>query len=126
MSCFLFAFKTSNFVALLGGRERGGGGGGGGEGDWGILIIFLGGSVLPGPENPYPISDQNILFSYPIYRDAQTVPMFFVLCNVHSHMLLVYLFIFIGMHFHIFVGKFLIQLHSVYASLLKLVQPLRS
>ena len=31
------------------------------EPGWGwLLIIFLGGVVLPGPENPYPISDQNI------------------------------------------------------------------
>ena len=31
-----------------------------------VLIIFLGGGVPPGPENPYPISDQNIHFRYPI------------------------------------------------------------
>ena len=36
--------------------------GGGGEG---VLIIFLGGGVSPVPENPYPISDQNIRFSVP-------------------------------------------------------------
>ena len=28
---------------------------GGGRG--GLLMMFLGGGVLPGPENPYPISD---------------------------------------------------------------------
>ena len=33
-----------------------------------ILIIFLGGSVLPSPENPYPISDQNIRCSIPYFR----------------------------------------------------------
>ena len=42
-----------------------GGGGGGGE----ALIIFLGGGVPPGPENPYPISDQNIRFSIPPISD---------------------------------------------------------
>ena len=45
-------------------------GGGGG----GVLIIFLGGGVPPGPENPYPISDQNIRFSIPYFRpDSQNV-----------------------------------------------------
>ena len=40
----------------------------------GGLIIFLGGSVLPGPENPYPISDQNIRFTVPYFRpDSQNV-----------------------------------------------------
>ena len=44
--------------------------GGGG----GVLIIFLGGGVPPGPENPYPISDQNIRFSIPYFRpDYQNV-----------------------------------------------------
>ena len=37
-----------------------------------VLIIFLGGGVPPGPENPYPISDQNIRFSTPYFRpDSQ-------------------------------------------------------
>ena len=50
------------------------GGGGGGGGGGGILIIFLGGGVPPGPENPYPISDQNIRFSIPCFRsDPQNV-----------------------------------------------------
>ena len=40
-----------------GGWGVGGGGGGGG-----VLILGLGGSVPPSPENPYPISDQNIRF----------------------------------------------------------------
>ena len=45
-------------------------GGGGG----GVLIIFLSGGVPPGPENPYPISDQNIRFSIPYFRpDSQNV-----------------------------------------------------
>ena len=36
--------------------------------------IFLGGAVPPGPENPYPISDQNIRFSIPYFRpDSQNV-----------------------------------------------------
>ena len=40
----------------------------------GVLIIFLGGGVPPGPENPYPISDQNIWFSVPYFRpDSQNV-----------------------------------------------------
>ena len=39
-------------------------GGGGGR----VLNIFLGGGVPPSPENPYPISDQNILFSIPYFR----------------------------------------------------------
>ena len=40
----------------------------------GVLIIFLGGVVPPGPENPYPISDQNIRFSIPYFRpDSQNV-----------------------------------------------------
>ena len=40
----------------------------------GVLIIFLGGSVPPSPENPYPISDQNIRFSIPYFRpDSQNV-----------------------------------------------------
>ena len=44
--------------------------GGGGRG--GVLIIFLGGGLPPGPENPYPISDQNIRFSTPYFRpDSQ-------------------------------------------------------
>ena len=44
--------------------------GGGG----GVLIIFLGGGVPPSPENPYPISDQNIRFSIPYFRpDSQNV-----------------------------------------------------
>ena len=43
----------------------------GGEGG-GVLIIFLGGGLPPGPENPYPISDQNIRFSTPYFRpDSQ-------------------------------------------------------
>ena len=46
---------------------------GGGGGEW-YLIIFLGGGVPPGPENPYPISDQNIRFSIPYFRpDLQHV-----------------------------------------------------
>ena len=52
-------------------RVEGGGGGGGGDG---VLIIFLGGGVPPGPENPYPISDQKIRFSIPYFRpDNQNV-----------------------------------------------------
>ena len=39
-----------------------------------FFIIFLGGGVPPGPENPYPISDQNIRFSIPYFRpDSQNV-----------------------------------------------------
>ena len=39
-----------------------------------VLIIFLGGGVPPGPENPYPISDQKIQFSIPYFRpDSQNV-----------------------------------------------------
>ena len=35
-------------------------------------LLFLGGGVPPGPENPYPISDQNIRFSTPYFRpDSQ-------------------------------------------------------
>ena len=34
----------------------------------GVLIIFLGGGVSPGPENPYPISGQNIRFSIPYFQ----------------------------------------------------------
>ena len=38
------------------------------------LIIFLVGVVLPVPENPYPISKQNIRFSIPYFRpDSQNV-----------------------------------------------------
>ena len=33
---------------------------------FGTLIKFLGWGVPPGPENRYPISDQNIRFPYPI------------------------------------------------------------
>ena len=45
-----------------------------GEGGGGVLIIFLGGAVPSGPENPYPISDQNIRFSIPYFRpDSQNV-----------------------------------------------------
>ena len=51
-------------------RETGGRGGGrmsyntypGG----GVLIIFLGGVVPPGPENPYPVSDLTLKSVYPI------------------------------------------------------------
>ena len=43
------SFKLIN----AGMAEIGGGGGG-------LLMMFLSGGVLPGPENPYPISDQNI------------------------------------------------------------------
>ena len=51
-------------------RSRSHSGGGGG----GVLIIFLGGGVPPGPENPYPISDRNIRFSIPYFRpDSQNV-----------------------------------------------------
>ena len=40
----------------------------------GVLVIFSGGGVPPGPENPYPISDQNIAFSIPHFRpDSQNV-----------------------------------------------------
>ena len=40
----------------------------------GLLMMFLGGGVLPGPENPYPISDKNIRFSIPYFRpDSQNV-----------------------------------------------------
>ena len=43
-------------------------GGGGG----GLVILFSGGGVPPGPENPYPISDQDIRFSIPYFRpDSQ-------------------------------------------------------
>ena len=38
------------------------------------MIIFLGGGVPPGPENPYPISDQHIRFSISYFRpDSQNV-----------------------------------------------------
>ena len=56
-----------------------GGGGGGGGGGWDggrggvVLIIFLAGGVPPGPENPFPISDQNIRFSIPQNHDTQNV-----------------------------------------------------
>ena len=40
----------------------------------GVLIIILGGGVPPGPENPYPISDQSIRFSIPYFRpESQNV-----------------------------------------------------
>ena len=51
--------------------QWGGGGGGGGRGEY---SMFLGGGVPPGPENLYPISDQNIRFSIPYFRpDSQNV-----------------------------------------------------
>ena len=62
-SCPIMCHLYSHLFARC---PRGGGGGGGGGG--GILIIFLGGGVPPGPENPYPISDQNIRFSTPYFR----------------------------------------------------------
>ena len=61
------------------GGEGGGGewGRGEGEGGEGVLIKFLDGGVLPGTENPYPISDQNILFSIPYFRpDSKCIPYF--------------------------------------------------
>ena len=40
----------------------------------GVFSIFLGEGVSPGPENPYPISDQKIRFSIPYFRpDSQNV-----------------------------------------------------
>ena len=51
-----------NSVCDVGAPFRPGGGGGG------LLLIFLGWGVPPGPENPYPISDQNIRFSIPYFR----------------------------------------------------------
>ena len=36
--------------------------------------MFLGGSVPPGPENRYPISDQNIWFSIPYFRPQNADP----------------------------------------------------
>ena len=37
-----------------------------------VVILFLGGGVPPGPESPYPISNQNIRFSIPYFRpDSQ-------------------------------------------------------
>ena len=40
----------------------------------GVHIIYLGPGVPPGPENLYPISDQNIQFSIPYFRpDSQNV-----------------------------------------------------
>ena len=45
----------------------------------GTLIIILGGGVPPGPENPYPISDQNIWFTIPYFRPDQE-------CILHSKM----------------------------------------
>ena len=49
--------------------------GGGGEGGRRVVVkIFLGGGGPPGPENPYPISDQNIRFSIPYVKpDSQNV-----------------------------------------------------
>ena len=42
-----------------------------------FLKDILGGGVPPGPENPYPISDQNIRFSVPYFRpDSQNVALF--------------------------------------------------
>ena len=39
-----------------------------------LVLIFLGGGVPPGPENPYTISDQNIRLSIPYFRpDSQNV-----------------------------------------------------
>ena len=59
-----FSDKRLNVRAVA--FSPGGGGGGG------VLIIFLGGGVPPGPENPYPVSDQNIRFSIPYFRpDSQ-------------------------------------------------------
>ena len=52
---------------MLNGMWGGGGGGG-------VLIIFLGGGVPPGPENPYPISDQKYDFLHPI--SDQTLKMY--------------------------------------------------
>ena len=51
-------------------NKLGGGGGGG------VLIIFLGGGVPPGPENPNPISDQNIRFSIPYFRPDSKCTLF--------------------------------------------------
>ena len=46
-------------------------------GPGGVLTIFLGGGVPPGPENPYPISDQTIRFSVPYFRpDSKCIPYF--------------------------------------------------
>ena len=46
-------------------------GGGGVEGGRGVIIIFLRGGVPPGPENPYPISDQNIRISIPYFKQIR-------------------------------------------------------
>ena len=48
------------------------------------LIIFLRGSVSPGPDNPYPISDQNIRFSIPYISDVtlKMYTLFQTMCGV--------------------------------------------
>ena len=39
-----------------------------------LTVKYLGGSVPSDPENPYPISDQNTLFSIPYFRpDSKNV-----------------------------------------------------
>ena len=56
---------------------------------WGTLILTLGGGVPPGPENPYPIWDQNIWFTIPYFRPIlhKCIPYFrpifetFFFCN---------------------------------------------
>ena len=55
--------------------------------------------------------------------------LFFILLNdsgkgAFGNAAFVYLFLIIGMHFWIFVGKFLVHLHWVYVSPQKLVRPL--
>ena len=51
---------------------------------WGKLIIILGGGVPPGPENPYPISDQNIWFTIHYFRPNNFHPVFSSICHALS------------------------------------------
>ena len=52
----------------------------GSRGEGGVLGLILGGSVPPGPENPYPISDQNIRFSIPYFRPDSKMYTLFQIC----------------------------------------------
>ena len=71
--CVIDALVVLQFSVFTRGEGRGGGFGGGGLIFY-IRIIFWGGSVPVGLENPYPISDRNIRFSIPYFRPALKFP----------------------------------------------------
>jgi len=54
--------------------------GGGGWGVWGILPDKLGRIVRPASQNPYPIYDQNLLYSLPYLLPDQKFEILFMTC----------------------------------------------